>query len=82
MKKVKTVRITHCTFVCATFFTRSSAYGIRSQRLATTNPMKVTAQKRSNRSAGMTTSGAGQTNTQTITTTKKSKETPLEKFAI
>jgi hypothetical protein len=51
--KVKTVRITFCTFKIANFFTLPLAYGIRSKRFAATARAKVTAQKRSNR-AGAT----------------------------
>ena len=50
---MKTVRITHFSFFFSTFFTRSSAHGIDSQRFATTTPAKVTAQNTTNR-AGAT----------------------------
>ncbi len=53
MTKVKTVGITLCTFRIADFFTLRSAYGVCSQRFATTAHAKVTAEKRSNR-AGAT----------------------------
>src|SRR6266851_5116537 len=51
--QVKNVRITSCTFRPANFFTRRSAYGVCSQRFATTAPAKVTAQNRPKR-AGAT----------------------------
>ncbi len=50
---VKTARITHFSFFFSTFFTRSSAHGIDSQRFATTAPAKVTVQNAANR-AGAT----------------------------
>ena len=50
---MKTVTITDCTFTFTTFFTRSSAHGIRSQRFGTTASAKVTAQNNANR-AGAT----------------------------
>ena len=53
VNKVKTARITHCTFRIANFFTRSYTYGIRSQAFATSTSANVTAQKRPNR-AGAT----------------------------
>jgi hypothetical protein len=53
MNKVKTVRITLCTFRIAKFFTRCSACAVRPQAFATTTSEKVTAQKSSNR-AGAT----------------------------
>lgn len=53
VRKVKTVRITHGTFVFTTFFTRSAARGFYSQRFATTVPVKVAAQCGANR-AGAT----------------------------
>ena len=53
MNKVKTVRITLCTFRIAKFFTRCSACAVRLQAFATTTSEKVTAQKSSNR-AGAT----------------------------
>jgi len=51
--QVKNVRITSCTFRPANFFTRRSAYGVCSQRFATTAPAKVTTQNRPKR-AGAT----------------------------
>jgi len=51
--QVKKVRITYFSFVFSTFFTRSPAHRIDSQRFATTAPAKVAAQKRPNR-AGAT----------------------------
>ena len=53
MNKVKTARITRCTLVFTSFFTRSVAYEIHSQGFATTVPPKVTAQNGPNR-AGAT----------------------------
>jgi len=52
VNRVKTVRITYCTFRIANFFTLPLAYGIRSKRFAATAYAKVTAQKRSNRAGG------------------------------
>jgi hypothetical protein len=46
--EVKKVRITPCTFRPANFFTRRAAYGIYSQRFASSAPAKVTAQNRPN----------------------------------
>ncbi len=51
--QVKKARITLFSFVFTTFFTRSSAYGARSQRLVTAASAKVAAQKGANR-AGAT----------------------------
>ena len=48
MNKVKTVRITLCTFRIANFFTRCSAKAVHPEVFPTTTSAKVTAQKRSN----------------------------------
>jgi hypothetical protein len=48
LSQVKKARITHFNFSFCTFFSPSWAYGIDSQRLATTVPAKVTAQNGAN----------------------------------
>ena len=49
---MKKARITLFSFVFTTFFTRSPAQGLRSQRLLTAAPAKVTAQEGANRAGG------------------------------